>query len=53
MVVATPYRGAGLCGQVGGVAWLAYFTSTMVQLVTNMNHMEEIARAKIGRDATF
>jgi hypothetical protein len=38
---------------VGGVAWLAYFTSTMVQLVTNMNHMEEIARAKIGRDATF
>ena len=35
------------------MAWLAYFTSTMVQLVTNMNHLEELARAKIGRVATF
>ena len=42
-----------LLEQVGGVAWLAYFTSTMVQLVTNMNHLEELARAKIGRVATF
>ena len=50
---ATHYETAlALLGQVGGVAWLAYFTSTMVQLVTNMNHMEEVARAKIGRVAT-
>ena len=38
-----------LAGQLAAVAWLAYFTSTMVQLVTNMNASSEMARSKIGR----
>ena len=32
-----------------GVVWLAYFTSEMVQLVTNMNQRDELARSKISR----
>ena len=36
-----------------GVAWLAYFTSEMVQLVTNMNQRDELARSKISRVEVF
>ena len=42
-----------LTGLMGGTVWLAYFTSTLVQLVTTINHQEELARAKIGRVAMF
>eukprot|EP00966_Prymnesium_polylepis_P061783 1434032-Prymnesium_polylepis.1 len=42
-----------LAGVLGGTVWLAYFTSTMVQLVANMNASEERARAKIGSVAHF
>ena len=35
------------------MAWLAYFTSNMVTLVSSMNQQEEYARAKIGRVAFF
>jgi len=40
-------------GQLMGVAWLAYFTSEMVQLVTNMNQRDELARSKISRVEVF
>ena len=42
-----------LAGQLAAVAWLAYFTSTMVQLVTNMSASSELARSKIGRVSAF
>ena len=42
-----------LAGQMAAVAWLAYFTSTMVQLVTNLNASSEHARAKIMRVNAF
>ena len=35
------------------MAWLAYFTSNMITLVSSMNQQEEHARAKIGRVAFF
>ena len=39
--------------ELSGVAWLAYFTSNMVTLVSSMNQQAEYARAKIGRVAFF
>ena len=35
------------------MAWLAYFTSEMVQLVTHMNQRDELARSKISRVEGF
>ena len=36
-------------GQLMGVAWLAYFTSEMVQLVTNMNQRDGTLRVLVAR----
>ena len=35
-------------GLMGGCVWLAYFTGTMVQLLTNLDVMREMHRQKIG-----
>ena len=43
----------GFVGLLGGTVFLAYFTSTMVQLVANLNLEQEAAAAKIGRVETF
>ena len=43
----------GFVGLLGGTVFLAYFTSTMVQLVSNLNLEQEAAAAKIGRVETF
>ena len=48
-----PQIALALFGVLGGTLWLAYFTSTMVQLVTSIDLEMERARAKIGRVAIF
>ena len=43
----------GLVGLLGGIVWLAYFTSTMVHLVTTLNQSSERALEKISAIKTF
>eukprot|EP00966_Prymnesium_polylepis_P036472 846223-Prymnesium_polylepis.1 len=53
LALSVPQVALALFGVLGGTLWLAYFTSTMVQLVTSIDLEMERARAKIGRVATF